>query len=215
MARPTGADAAATRNRIVLAARQAFGEFGRRETSLRYIAKEAGVALATIVHHYPSKDDLYDACIEAMFADFDAFQPIYHRLVADTPLMELDVGERVAQLTRLGFRFFLAHRTQVKLLRRWQLDKDVLDAHRQDAELLPRIARYSGYIADLIGPRPTDLRLTVQTVVFSLIEYALADTHLLRGVVGVGGEATDADVYDRIEVHLTSVARALVQIPEG
>ena len=68
MARPRGADSAQTRARILAAAIEAFAAGGASGTTTRTIARAAGVSLATLHHHFGSKDDLYQACIASMLS---------------------------------------------------------------------------------------------------------------------------------------------------
>ena len=65
MARPKNADAAATRGRILAAARSLFAEQGLGGTSTRDIARTAGVSVATLHHHFGNKEGI----AEALFID--------------------------------------------------------------------------------------------------------------------------------------------------
>ncbi len=56
--------AGATRNRILEATLTLHDEQGITRTSLREVARRAGVAPATILHHFPRMDDLIQACGE-------------------------------------------------------------------------------------------------------------------------------------------------------
>ena len=49
---------------IRAAARELFRRFGVKKTSMREIAKAAGVAVGTLYLYFPSKDDLVLACVE-------------------------------------------------------------------------------------------------------------------------------------------------------
>jgi AcrR family transcriptional regulator len=57
----------ATRGRIVAAAMRLHADRGSRATSWEDIAREAGVARATMYHHFPSLDSLIPACAQAAF----------------------------------------------------------------------------------------------------------------------------------------------------
>lgn len=58
--RPRRADALRNRERLVLAARDAFAE-GGESTSLEAIAKRAGVGIGTLYRHFPKRQDLLEA----------------------------------------------------------------------------------------------------------------------------------------------------------
>ena len=64
MARP----ATDLRQRILTAARQAFAARGVDATPLRAIAKTAGTTIGMVYYYYPSKDDLYFAVVEEVYA---------------------------------------------------------------------------------------------------------------------------------------------------
>ncbi|MET7701324.1 TetR family transcriptional regulator [Streptomyces sp. NPDC005485] len=92
----TQAEAAgpATRDRILDAAREEFAERGYDKTSIRGIAKAAGVDSALVHHYFGTKERVFEAAIEVAFA------PALNEptALADGPLD--DVGER---LTRFVF----------------------------------------------------------------------------------------------------------------
>lgn len=59
-----------TRRRIVVAALEAFSRRGFDGTSTRGIAALAGVALARVTYHFPSKEDLWRAAASHVFETF-------------------------------------------------------------------------------------------------------------------------------------------------
>ncbi|RFU87178.1 TetR/AcrR family transcriptional regulator [Streptomyces triticagri] len=69
--RPSRTEAAAgpaTRDRILEAAREEFSERGYDKTSVRGIAKAAGVDPALVHHYFGKKEDVFGAAIEQSFA---------------------------------------------------------------------------------------------------------------------------------------------------
>jgi len=68
--RPAGARAgtAETRDRILAAARAEFAERGYDKTSMRSIAKAAGVDPALVHHYFGTKEQTFGAAIEVTFA---------------------------------------------------------------------------------------------------------------------------------------------------
>ena len=68
MARPAKADAQKTRQNILESAYVLFSKKGQL-ASIRDIAGQSKVSLATILHYYKSKDGLYLACVENMYKD--------------------------------------------------------------------------------------------------------------------------------------------------
>ncbi|MFF3612841.1 TetR family transcriptional regulator [Streptomyces sp. NPDC002580] len=58
----------ATRDRILEAAREEFSERGYEKTSVRGIAKSAGVDSALVHHYFGTKEQVFEAAIEVAFA---------------------------------------------------------------------------------------------------------------------------------------------------
>lgn len=92
--RPPRTESAGTRDRILVAAREEFAERGYEKTSVRAIAKAAGVDSALVHHYFGTKDQIFEAAISVAFA------PALNApaAIADGPLD--GVGER---LTRFIF----------------------------------------------------------------------------------------------------------------
>ena len=89
--RTEAADAPAARDRILAAAREEFSERGYEKTSVRGIAKSAGVDSALVHHYFGTKDQIFEAAIEVAFA------PALNapNALADGPLD--GVGERLTR----------------------------------------------------------------------------------------------------------------------
>lgn len=105
--RTKSADAPAARDRILAAAREEFSERGYDKTSMRGIAKAAGVDSALVHHYFGTKEQMFEAAVEV------AFSPVLS--VRDSVLEgPLDgVGER---LTRTIFGFWENPTTRKPLL---------------------------------------------------------------------------------------------------
>ncbi|MEV3932060.1 MULTISPECIES: TetR/AcrR family transcriptional regulator [unclassified Streptomyces] len=83
----TGPDA---RTRILEAARTEFARRGYDKTSIRGIAKEAGVDAALVHHYFGTKDDVFAAAVEV------SFEPaLVITEILDGPAQ--DMGERLAR----------------------------------------------------------------------------------------------------------------------
>ncbi|MFI6937176.1 TetR family transcriptional regulator [Streptomyces sp. NPDC050287] len=105
--RPPRTESADTRDRILAAAREEFSERGYEKTSVRGIAKAAGVDSALVHHYFGTKEQVFEAAVEIAAA------PALNApdLVADGPLD--GVGER---LTRYIFGVWENPATRVPLL---------------------------------------------------------------------------------------------------
>jgi AcrR family transcriptional regulator len=86
--RPGGPD---TRGEIVSAARESFADKGFAATSLRAVARQAGVDAALVHHYFDSKDELF---IEAMALPLDPRQVA--AAILDGPRAEL--GRRIVTI---------------------------------------------------------------------------------------------------------------------
>ncbi|MBM4829390.1 TetR/AcrR family transcriptional regulator [Actinospica acidiphila] len=90
--RPPAAESAGTRARILDAAREEFSARGYEKTSVRGIAKAAGVDSALVHHYFGTKERVFEAAVEVAFgpalAERDA--------LLEGPLDE--VGERMTRV---------------------------------------------------------------------------------------------------------------------
>ncbi|WP_129307632.1 TetR family transcriptional regulator [Streptomyces sp. L2] len=66
--RPPRTESAGTRDRILGAAREEFSERGYEKTSVRGIAKAAGVDSALVHHYFGTKEQVFEAAIAVAFA---------------------------------------------------------------------------------------------------------------------------------------------------
>jgi TetR/AcrR family transcriptional regulator len=60
-----------TRDRVLQVAQTLFAERGYRGTSLRDIARRIGIKAPSLLHHFPSKQQLYIAVLDRMFQSIE------------------------------------------------------------------------------------------------------------------------------------------------
>ncbi|MFD5715517.1 TetR family transcriptional regulator [Streptomyces pharetrae] len=92
--RPRRAESGAagdTRDRILAAAREQFSEHGYEKTSVRGIAKAAGVDSALVHHYFGTKEQVFQAAVETVFAPALRAPDVIFEGPAD------EVGERFAR----------------------------------------------------------------------------------------------------------------------
>ncbi|MFR9795253.1 TetR family transcriptional regulator [Streptomyces sp. MS06] len=89
--RPPRAESADTRDRILTAAREEFSARGYEKTSVRGIAKAAGVDPALVHHYFGTKEQVFEASVEVAFAPALKVRDI----VADGRID--DAGERMTR----------------------------------------------------------------------------------------------------------------------
>ncbi len=90
-------------------AARAFASGGYDGASLAQIAADAGLRKASLYHHFPTKDALYEAVLGQLVGDLQG-------LIADAGL---DTGDFVSRLDRLGglvIDYLSAHPSAAKLL---------------------------------------------------------------------------------------------------
>lgn len=91
-----------TKLRILTSAETHFGEFGYDSASLADIASSAGIRRASLLYHYGSKEKLYLAVQEALFADLA--QALAPSFVSQAPFAERLMGMTSDYLTFLSER---------------------------------------------------------------------------------------------------------------
>ncbi len=89
--RPPGTESADTRDRILTAAREEFSERGYEKTSVRGIAKAAGVDSALVHHYFGTKEQVFEAAVEVAFSPALKVRDV----VLEGPLE--DAGERMTR----------------------------------------------------------------------------------------------------------------------
>jgi AcrR family transcriptional regulator len=111
----TAAVAPSTREQILTSASQHFAERGYDGTSLNDIADDVGIRRPSLLHHFPSKEALY--------------QEVFVRAIADfAERIELAVqGNRegwkqLEHVLEAAFEFFVQNPEFVRLVRREQID---------------------------------------------------------------------------------------------
>ena len=80
-----------TRDRLIAAATELFGERGYDGTSIGAVLEAAGVARGALYHHFPSKEALFDAVLDRVVAEIAATTAEAAR-AADDPVASLRAG---------------------------------------------------------------------------------------------------------------------------
>jgi AcrR family transcriptional regulator len=200
MARPVNADADATRRRMLDAAVELFAERGLGSTSVRDVAGAAGVSLAMVSHYFGSKDELYDACVDATYAELSAMSG----LLAVELRVEAPLAELFARAVKTSFRFAREHRTAVRLLVRAAVSSGELHPRGRKL-LLDALDVVSTAVGARLGRPACELRLPLQSVVFLVARYAAQDEGETAAVVGVPAREKRR-AREAVEEHLVHVA---------
>ena len=87
LGRPPDTNSAATRGRLIDAARKCFGEFGYEGTTNRMIADQAGITTGAIYHYFASKMDIFST------VEQEVHQYVYRRFSLALEGQETMVGK--------------------------------------------------------------------------------------------------------------------------
>lgn len=206
MARPVNADAEATRRKVLEAASVLFAEHGVDGTSIRDVARDAGVSLGLVHHYFGNKDALYQAAIAAMYAELDPLQRELDRALDDGG----DLAALIDRVVRAGYRFVCAHRPQIQLMMRTVVDTGEVDPRWRETRQLPFLARISQGLEPVLGRPAAELRLVVQSLTHLAIRYGLTAPRELALLVGAGAKRDAARLV--IEDHLVEIALRLFEV---
>jgi AcrR family transcriptional regulator len=81
----------ATRERLIAAGRELFGEQGYEGTSIEAILSAAGVARGALYHHFSTKEELFDAVLEQVVVEIADTAAVAARCASD-PVASLRAG---------------------------------------------------------------------------------------------------------------------------
>lgn len=127
-------DAQATRLEILDAAEALFAEQGFGSTSLAQIARRSGTHKSLILHHFVSKNGLWQAVKQRRF---DGFVEEQKDLFSREPV---SLGE-ISKATAAYFRLLRDDPVLVQLLTRAQLERDLSCSQYDEGRLAPFVSR--------------------------------------------------------------------------
>ena len=147
MARPRGSvDRAATRERVVQAAAEAFAKGGYHSTSLSEIAASVGMRAPSLLYHFPSKELLFDEVIRHAYRKFEEeLTPLFSS--SDSPQAFL------SRLFKLLLEFGQRHQGLLHLLNSELLSPDQHGAAAVRDTMMPLIERVESQLRATSGNR--------------------------------------------------------------
>ncbi|MEE2962218.1 MAG: TetR/AcrR family transcriptional regulator [Myxococcota bacterium] len=204
MGRPVGADAQLTRRRVLNCAAMLFAAQGNGQTSMRQIAGEAGVSLGTVHHYFGSKDALYDSCIEAMYQELGELRE--HLLGDFSPDGNLE--EMLETVVRETFRFTRKKVLAVRLLMREVVDSGAVDCAKRDRFVAPFLVDAARMLEVFFGFEPLKARLLFQSIVNTLVRYAMSSEQELASMSGF----SEKKALQAVEDHLVELVHSLILV---
>lgn len=205
MARPINADAEATRRRVLDAASALFSEHGLGAATMRKIAGSAGVSLATVHHYFGSKNDLYAACVDAMYDEVEGLRHELESAVASLDGSRDSIRGFIDTAVRRACRFSRHHRPAVQLMIRTLLDTGEMDPDKRERHLVPFLARGSELVAPLLGREPADVRITLLALNHLIARFTLSSPRELAVFTG-NPAASDEQAIAFVEDYLVRLA---------
>lgn len=200
MARPKNAFAPDTRRRLVGVAGDLFATRGLGAVSLREIAEAANVTAPAVLHHFGSKEGLYEECIAALDARLNDMRGEIGAAVAGAT----DFDSALESAVRAIFGVARRNQAAIKLLLRHVADTGEIGSGRRKRTLLPFLDEGAALFAGLTGRPEAELRLVLQSMIFLIGRWAVVSPREATAVTGVRGPQR---AFVAIESHLVDVAR--------
>lgn len=102
-------DGEATKKKIIEKAKRLFAEKGYNGVSIRTLSKACGMSGALILHHFKSKEGIYDAVRLALI---EKYIPLVRDLIVD----DTNFFEFMEQMLRGSFRFYKENPIAIKMM---------------------------------------------------------------------------------------------------
>jgi TetR/AcrR family transcriptional regulator len=185
-------EATTTREAILLEARKCFADHGYEGTSLNDIAAGVGIRRASLLHHFHSKEAMYQAVFERALSDWGER---INRAVASGPDGAGEEGwTHVDRVLTAAVRWFAENPEFVRLVRHESLAAGSHLGFDLGAALRPFFQRAVNYFDREMGAgrlRKHDPEQLIISGYGAILNY-FSDVHFLHGLLGRDPMAEDA-----------------------
>ncbi len=184
---PQEPDQRSTREQILDEALACFAQAGYEGTSLNDIAAGVGIRRPSLLHHFASKEALYQEVFEHLLSDW------FDRLTA--AISDPQTGwVKVEMVLRTGFRFFADNPSYVRMVRREAIDGGEHLAIDLASVLRPMFDLAADYFEREMAAgvfTPQDARQLLITGYGALLSY-FSDEPFLEGLLDIAPLSDDA-----------------------
>lgn len=190
-------EAGSTREAILLEARRCFADNGYEGTSLNDIAAGVGIRRASVLHHFPSKDAVYQAVFEQALRDWGER---IDRAIADRMGPDDEGWTNLDRVLTVAVRWFADNPEFVRLVRHESLAAGSHLGFDLGEALRPWFQRAVNYFDREMGAgrlRKHDPEQLIISGYGAILNY-FSDVHFLEGLLG-RDPMTDDAIETRIQ----------------
>jgi TetR/AcrR family transcriptional regulator len=177
-------EASTTREAILVEARRCFADHGYEGTSLNDIAAGVGIRRASLLHHFPSKEAVYQAVFEIALADWG--ERINKSVENPPPGPEGEGWTHVDRVLTTAVRWFFENPEFVRLVRHESLAAGSHLGFDLGEALRPYFQRAVNYFDREMGEgrlRKHDPEQLIISGYGAILNY-FSDVHFLEGLLG-------------------------------
>lgn len=172
--------------RVLQNAVRVFAARGYDGASTRDLAAAAGVNIATLNYHFGSKEQLYSACVDAVYA----------RLRADAAALEALDRRDAPDVVRALWEVARRNADGIRILLREVVDHGELRPSTSSAHFMPLVTEAAARLSAAAGVPSGRARQLIATMGFLLSRFAVQSDASLREIFDLPADC-EPDAIDR------------------